>query len=144
MFGTRKQQAQDERLDRVGQALVRAGAENEEAFETAAASPFLYTRLRARIAAAERAQQTGADEGWLALLTVARRAVPAMTALAALVFTLMVWLASGNAPAATGFGDEAYYGSEAGVEQVVLADTQNLSRDEVLSLVVERGEQGRR
>lgn len=145
MFGTAKQKAQNEQLDHVGQLLVRAGADNEEAFETAAASPFLYTRLRARIAAAESAQPTGADEGWLALLAVARRAVPAMTAVAALVFTLMLWLASGNAPTtATGFGDEAYYGGDAGVEQAVLADAQNLSRDEVLAIVVAREAQGRR
>ncbi len=143
MFGTAKQQAQDEQLDRVGQMLVRA-AENEEAFESAATSPFLYTRLRARISAAEQTQQTVVDEGWLALLAVARRAVPAMTAVAAIVLTLMLWLASGSAPAANGFGDEAYYGSEAGVEQAVLAGTQNLSRDDVLTIVVAHEEQGRR
>ncbi len=140
MSSKRKQQA--EQLDHVGQLLVRAAADNEEAFESAATSPFLYTRLRARIAAIEQTQQPVADEGWLALLAVARRAVPAMTAIAAVVLTLVLWLASGRTPVATGFGDEAYYGSEAGVEQAVLADAQNLSRDDVLTIVVERAEQG--
>ncbi len=84
------------------------------------------------------------DEGWLALLTIARRAVPALTAVAAVVFALMLWLASGQLPAANGFGDEAFYGpGEPGVEQAVLADTDNLSHDEVLTIVVERQEQGR-
>lgn len=144
MIGRRKQGTQDEQLDRVGQMLVRAAAENEAACEAAAASPFLYTRLRARIAAVEAAQAGGADEGWLAWSAAAWRAVPALTAFAALIVTLMLWLASGSAPAANGFGDEAYYGNETGVEQAVLADTQNLSRDDVLDIIVAREEQGRR
>jgi hypothetical protein len=143
MFG--KKQTTNEQLDRVGRALVHAAAANNDAIERAATAPFLYARVRARIAAAEQARRNEADEGWLALLAISRRAVPALSAVAAVMFALMLWLASGaSAPAATGFGDEAYYGSDAGVERTVLADTSNLSRDEVLTIVVEHEEQGRR
>ena len=139
MFNRQNRQRADERLECVGQALVRAAADNEEAFEQAAAAPHSYARVRARIAAAQETRRAAeVDEGWLALLTIAPRAVPALTAVAATVFALMLWLASGQMPAATGFGDEAYFGSEAGVEQVVLTDTNTLSRDDVLTIVVNR------
>ena len=145
MANRRNRQTRNERLDRAGAALTRAAAASDEAFEAAAAAPFLYARVRARIAAEQAARRTDADDGWLALLTIARRAVPALTAFAALIFTLMLWLASGSTPAATGFGDEAFYGTgEAGVEQAVLTDTNSLTRDEVLSLVVSREAQVRR
>jgi hypothetical protein len=139
-----QQQLTDEQLDRVGQTLVRA-AINEEAGAQAAAAPFLYTRLRARIKA-EQARRAEADEGWLALLFVARRAVPALTAVTVLVLALMLWLASGgSAPPTNGFNDEAFFDArETGVEQTVLAGSSNLSRDDVLNIVVEREEQGRR
>ncbi len=48
---------------------------------------------------------------------------------------------------ATGAALDVLYHSragDAGVEQAVLADAQNLSRDEVLAIVVEREAQGRR
>ena len=143
MFGRRNQQITDEQLDRFGRALV-ASVADDEAAESAAGAPFLYARVRARIAA-EQARGGGADEGWLALLAVSRRALPALTGVAAFVFALMLWLASGGgAPAAAGFGDEAFYGNETGVERTVLASADNLSRDEVLDIVVEPEEQGRR
>ena len=49
MFSRSKQTVTNEQLDRIGQALVRAAADNDDAAETAATAPFLYTRLRARI-----------------------------------------------------------------------------------------------
>jgi hypothetical protein len=143
MFG--KRQTTNEQLDRIGQALVHAAADNDAAAERAADAPFLYARMRARVAAAEQMRSNEADEGWLALLAISRRAVPALSAVAAVVFALMLWLASGgSAPAATGFGDEAYYGSDAGVERTVLASADNLSGDDVLNIVVDRDEPGRR
>jgi hypothetical protein len=145
MFGSQNRQKQQARLDQVGRALVRAAAANDEAFEQAAAAPFAQTNLRARIAA-ERARRAETDDGWLALLSISRRAVPALTAFAALALALMLWLAgSGGAtqPPALPLSDEALFESrDAGVAQTVLAGPQNLSRDEVLSLIVRREEQG--
>ncbi|HEX8178168.1 MAG TPA: hypothetical protein VF525_01355 [Pyrinomonadaceae bacterium] len=143
MFG-RPDNTADEQLDRTGQMLVRAAADNDAAAETAVNAPFLYARVRARIATAQAAERNEADEGWLALLGVARRAVPALTGVAAFVFALMLWLASGSTATANGFGDEAYYGTETGVERTVLASRDNLSGDEVLSIIVDREERGQR
>src|SRR5437763_16915014 len=144
MFSRSKQPVTNEQLDRIGQALVRAAADNDDAAETAATAPFLYTRLRARIT--ERTRQGDADEGWLALLTIARRVVPALTAVTALVFALVLWLASaGGAPTPSGFGDEAFFDArESGVVQTVLTDSNNLSRDDVLNIVVSREGPSRR
>jgi len=144
MFSRQKQQLTDDELDRVGQTLVRACV-NDEAAEQATAAPFLYTRLRARIKA-EQARRTEADEGWFALLTIARRAVPALAGLTALVFALVFWLASSSSTAApSGFNDEAFFDArETGVEQSVLAGSNNLSRDDVLNLVVNREGQDKR
>ncbi|HEX8068557.1 MAG TPA: hypothetical protein VF546_01310 [Pyrinomonadaceae bacterium] len=145
MFGRQNPQSQQSRLDRAGRALVRAAAANDEAFEQAAAAPHALGALRARIAA-ERLRRAEADDGWLAVLSVARRAVPALTAFAALALALMLWLAgvggATQAPAPLPLSDDALFEArDAGVEQTVLAGPQNLSRDEVLRLVVERAEQ---
>ncbi|PYS93697.1 MAG: hypothetical protein DMF64_03740 [Acidobacteria bacterium] len=144
MFSQREQQTTDEQLDRVGQALVRACV-NDEAVEQTANAPFLYTRLRARIRA-EQARRAETGEGWLALLTISRRAVPVLTVVTALVFALMLWLASGaSATTSNSFNDEAFFDArETGVEQTVLAGSNNLSRDDVLNIVVEREGQGGR
>ena len=96
MFKRRERQAEDERLDRFGRALLQRAAGDEEAAERAAAAPFLYTRVRARIAA-EQAQAAGAgEESWLALLSISRRAVPALSGVAALALALTLLLASGG------------------------------------------------
>ena len=148
MFQRRERQAEDERLDRVGRQLIRA-ANDEEAAERAASTPFLYARVRARINA-EQARGTGAgEEGWLALLSISRRAVPALSGVAALALALTLWLAgvgtitTTNAPLSLPLSDEALFDArDASVEQAVLNGSQNLSRDDVLSIVVERDEQG--
>lgn len=147
MFSRRNRELADERLDQFGRTLSHAAAADEAAIEQAATAPFLYTRLRARLATEQSARHR-VDEGWLAILTVARRAVPALTALSAIVFALMFWLASsGSAPPApsVNFNDEAFFDArETNAERAVLTDTNNLTRDDVLNIVVSREEQGRR
>jgi hypothetical protein len=125
---------------------LRRAAGDEEAAARAAAAPFLYARVRARIAA-EQAKGAG-EEGWLALLAISRRAVPALSGVAALALALTLWLASGGtAPQQTAsvpmpLSDEALSEArDAGVEQAVLIGSQNLSRDDVLDIVVARDEQ---
>lgn len=145
MFKRQERQAEDERLDHVGRALLRAAAD-EEAAERAASAPFLYARVRARISA-EQAQATGTgEESWLALLSISRRAVPALSGVAALALALTLWLAGvGTATSAhvpMPLSDEALAEArDAGVEQAVLIGSQNLSRDDVLDIVVARDEQ---
>jgi hypothetical protein len=122
--------------------IVSAAARNDEAAEAAASSPFLLTRVRASIAEAE---QRDDSAGWLPLLFVARRAVPAMALIAILAAILTVWSLSLSAPP-PGFGvfeDALADTRDPGVEQTIL--TKNaLSRDEVFSLIVDHGEREKR
>lgn len=125
-----------EQSDRVGRLVLLAASRNDDEIEAAATSPFLYPRLRARIASEERRRaEVG---GWMSLLFVARRAVPAMALVAILAAILTVWSMPASTPA-VGYGleDEALTDTrDPGVEQTIL--TRNaLSRDEVFSIVVD-------
>lgn len=141
MFKARKQNKDE--LDRAGRLILFAASRNDEEAEAAALSPFLFTRVRAGIAEAEGRDEAAA--GWLALLFIARRAVPAMALIAILAAVLTVWLTRPSVPPA-GYGiyeDALADTRDPGVEQTIL--TRNgLSRDEVLSLVVDRSEREKR
>ena len=127
----------DEQSDRAGRLILLAAARNDDEAEAAAAAPFLYPRLRARIAAEERRREEAG--GWASLLLVARRAIPAMALVAVLAAILTVWSMQPTVPQ-VGYGleDEALTDTrDPGVEQTIL--TRNtLTRDEVFSLVVDR------
>ena len=144
MARNRGPQFTDERLDRAGRAVVRAAATPGAEAEEAAGAPFLYARVRARIE--ERRREAEAGAGWLTLLQVARRAVPTMAFVAALAAALLFWAApfgarqdGGRAAERFAFvSDEVVFGSDAGVESAVLADSGQLSQDEILNMVVNR------
>ena len=135
----------DERLDRAGRAVVRSAARTGAEAEEAAGSPFLYTRVRAAIEEQKR-REAEAGAGWLALLQVARRAVPTMAFVAAMAAALLFWAASFgarqdgplNADRFAFVSDEVVFGTEAGVESAVLAEGAQLSHDEILNMVVNR------
>ena len=86
MVGNKKNRERDERLNQVGRAVLRASASNEREAEEAAASPFLYGRVRARIRAERERREEG--ESWFQLLGVVWRAVPAMALVAIFAFAL--------------------------------------------------------
>jgi hypothetical protein len=140
MLKRNKDRRLNERLDRLGRDIVRASAANEAAAEDASSSPFLYTRLRSRIMQERERREAG--ESWLAMLSVIWRTVPAMALVA--VFALAMFLfASQGARSSSGFSDEALLDERnVGVEQVVFADRQPLSRDEVLATIWDTDEQG--
>lgn len=86
-------------LDQLAKAAARFGGIGDDEAERIASSPFLHTRIRARIEAEqrERAQQ---GSGWLATLFVASRAVLALllvTVAAASAF----WITRTSRPADT-------------------------------------------
>ena len=134
----------DERLDRTGRAVVRSAARVGAEAEEAANAPFLYARVRAKIEGRRREAEAGA--GWLALLQVARRAVPTMAFVAALAAALLFWVASFGARQDGGrpndrfafVSDDVVFGADAGVESAVLAENDQLSHDEILNMVVNR------
>ena len=127
----------EDQLDRAGRLVLLAAARNDAEAEAAASSPFLYSRLRARISQEERRREEAGN--WVSLVFVARRAIPAMALVAILAAILTVWSMQ---PASPGFGygieDEALTDTrDPGVEQTIL--TRNaLSRDEVFTIVVDR------
>lgn len=118
-----------ERLDRIGRALVRASAANEKEAEAAASSPFLYTRLRSRIAAERERREEG--ERWLALLGVVWHAAPALLLVAVFAFALF-WSATPATRTARSFSVESMLEARdtLGIEQVVFADRQSISSDD--------------
>ncbi|MGH9945119.1 MAG: hypothetical protein ACRD9R_22440 [Pyrinomonadaceae bacterium] len=139
MAGKLKKNLTDERIDRLGHALVRASAANEAEAEAAASAPFLYARVRSRIAAERERRQEG--ERWLALLGIVWRAVPAMAAVAVLAFSLFLFASLGTGGGAVGFGDEALLGAGgAGIEHVVFADRRPMTNDEVLASIMNEEE----
>jgi len=132
----RANQQNEEQSDRAGRLVLLAATRNDQEVEAAASSPFLYTRVRARIKDEERRRE---ESGWLSLFLVARRAIPAMALVAVLAAVLTVWSVQSGAPA-MGYGieDDALTDTrDPGVEQAVL-NRNALSRDEVFSIVVDR------
>jgi len=125
-----KKRIQDpaEHLDRLGSEIIRVSASNEVEGEAAAASPFLYARVRTRIAAEERERQEG--ESWFAMLGVVWRAIPAMAMVA--LMAVVLFLSSGTGT--NGLSEDA--DSDTGVESLVSADNLVLSSDEVLATIL--------
>jgi hypothetical protein len=112
---------------------------NEAEGELAAASPFLYTRLRSRIAAERGQREEG--EGWLAMLGVVWRAIPAMAVIAIFAVALFISANFGARPAGI-LADEALLDpADAGIESVVYADNRSLSNDEILATILNEYEQ---
>lgn len=64
-------------LDQLAEAVARSGGIGDYEAERIASSPFLHTRIRARIEAEQR-ERAQRGNGWLATLFVASRAVLAL------------------------------------------------------------------
>ncbi len=134
MFAKRNNQTSDERLAQLSGEIVRSSASNEKEAEAVAASPFLYARLKARIAS-ERARREE-SEGWFALFGVFRRAIPALALIAVFACTLFWTVSLGTLPTSD-FNVAAFLGErDAGIEQVMFADNNSLSSDEVLASIL--------
>jgi hypothetical protein len=90
MQGTEK-----EHLDELANTLIRTGGLSEDDVDRISSSPFLHTRLRARIEVEERyrARQEG---GWLATLMVASRAITVLV-LVTLAAATAFWTSKSNA-----------------------------------------------
>jgi hypothetical protein len=128
----------NEELDRVARLVLRSASASEADIEAAASSPFLFTRVRAAI---NQNPEPEDSRGWLSIVQVAWRAVPAMALVAIMAAGLTVWSTS-SAPAPVTVAqadDELLIGPlDPGVEKTVLASRNGLSRDEVFNIVVER------
>ena len=139
MFGNRKKDEAGERLDELGRMIVRASAanaSNEAEADAVAASPFLYTRLRSRIAA-EQERRAGGGDAWLALLGVVWRSVPAMALVAVFAFILFWTSSLGTAVSPGVLSEEALLDRrDAGIENVMFAERGALTSDDVLATMI--------
>lgn len=126
----------NERLDRVGRVLLRTAALGEGEVEEASSSPFLYARVRARIAAEQERRTAG--ENWLSLLAVARRAVPAMTLSAVIAFSAF-WLGGANTSLPAD-GDALIAAGEAPIDSVLMPGGETVSNDEILDTILSSDE----
>jgi hypothetical protein len=139
----RKDSENNDEIDRAGKLVLRSGTADEKDIDAAASSAFMLTRIRARIAEAQRGEEAA---GWQSLPLIAWRAIPAMALVATIAGGLMLWTGqstnTGNtAGTPVGFGmyEEALADpSDPGVEQTILG-RNGLSNDDVLTIVVERG-----
>jgi hypothetical protein len=131
-----KDDLDDETLNRFSDELLRASEAGEAEILTAAASPFLYRRIRVRIEAEEQrlARQRGA---WLSMLYGVKHAIPALLAFAvvALASLMMTPSFSQQWPAA-GVGNEE--------PPTLLLDVFSFSQDELIASAagVEAGQPG--
>ncbi|HXI62709.1 MAG TPA: hypothetical protein VNF70_08355 [Pyrinomonadaceae bacterium] len=126
-----------EELDRAGKLVLMAATASESEIEAAASSPFLFTRVRAGITEERRRREE--SSGWLSLIQVAWRAVPAMALVAILAAVLTVWSSQSGVVTAPQADDEPLIGAlDPGVEQTVLTSRNGLSRDEVFNIVLDR------
>jgi hypothetical protein len=126
-----------EELDRAGKLILMAATASEREIEAAASSPFLFTRVRAGITEERRRREE--SSGWLSLIQVAWRAVPAMALVAILAAVLTVWSSQSGVVSAPQADDEPLIGAlDPGVEQTVLTSRNGLSRDEVFNIVLDR------
>lgn len=134
MFKSRDRRKLDERLDRFGREVLRSAASGAAEAEPAAASPFLYARVRARIAAERERLEAG--ENWLSLLMVARRAMPAMALSAAVAFGVF-WFGGGGALTQPAFDDETLFAvNDTRMESVVFGEREALSNDDMFDSIM--------
>jgi len=129
-----KNRQKKEELDRAGRLVLEASVADQSDVEAAASAPFLFTRIRAGITAEQRQPD---DSGWLPLIVVARRVIPAMALMALLAAVLTFWPFN-NSRSLTADEEVLFGPAEPGVEQTVLASRNGLSRDEVFNIVVDR------
>jgi hypothetical protein len=89
MWNRSRNRIEGEKLDRFGAELMHAFEANEAEVNTAAASPFLFRRIRARIEAEQR-RLAEESNPWVALFVQVRRAIPvfALLTVAALISSL--------------------------------------------------------
>lgn len=132
----RKDELDDEMLNRFSDELLRAFEAGEAEISTAAASPFLYRRIRVRIEAEEQriARQRGA---WMSLLVGVKHAIPVVAAFAVVaVASLMLTPSISQQWPPAGVGNDE--------PPTLMLDVFSFSQDELIASAagVETGQPG--
>jgi len=120
----RKDELDDEMLNRFSDELLRAFEAGEAEISTAAASPFLYRRIRVRIEAEERrlARQRGA---WMSLLVGVKHAIPVVAAFAVIALTSLMLTPS--------ISQQWQQGGVGNDEPTLMLDVFSFSQDELIA-----------
>jgi hypothetical protein len=134
-----KKPRKNDSLDRLGAVVLRAAAMDQAEAEAIADSPFLLTRITARVSEAQR--QEAATSNWFSWLAIARTALPTMALIALLAALVTFWSSQSSVSSGWYRLDEEALSDprNPGVEQTVFS-RNNLSRDDVFNLVLERTE----
>lgn len=124
-------QTADEHLDQFAKTIASAGGISDDEAERIASSPFLHTRVRARIEAEQRKREQPGS-GWLATLLVASRAIAALL-LVTLAAASAFWITKSNA--ANGGAPENSRGDD--ISRVIVGGTCALSSTEQCAISTE-------
>lgn len=124
MFG-KTNRATNERLDGIAREIIDRARADDGTIEHVASSGFLYTRVRAKIAA--EIELRASNSRLANLIGVAWRAVPAMALSASIAFGVF-WF--GGSSQGTKADDALFAANEPTDEQVLFADRDALSGDE--------------
>jgi hypothetical protein len=126
------------KIDQAARRLVRASVLSEREATDAVSSPYVFSRLRARI----NADSEGPDQSslWAGLALSARTAIPGMALVAAVSFGLLLYV-NGNKPQAPAFSVDAYVDSgNSGFDNMLSAERRPVTSEEVLKSIVNKDE----
>jgi hypothetical protein len=125
----------DRKLNQAGRQLLQTvAALNEAEAEEAAATPFLFARVRARI------EQKRAEENGLIFLRVLYRVVPTM-ALATILALLFLWLGTDSRLTSRSSNEDLLLSiNDVGAERIIYIDRRSITNDEVLANILSREE----
>lgn len=126
----------ENKLDQTARRLVKASVLSEAEAWTAVSSPYLFSRIRAQVAA--ESLQLESPSIWAGLGLAARTAIPGMAAVAAISFGLLFYV-NGNKASAPTFSVDAYMDSgDSGYDNLLSAERRPLTADEVLKTIVSK------
>lgn len=122
------------RLDGLAHEILQASASNNFEADDVASSPFLYGRIRARIAA-EKSEREGAER-WPLLVLLMRRTMLATSFVAILAFAAF-WFTSLRSASVKDYEDDGVFGPrQAGIERVVFSEKGTLSDEKVFATIM--------
>ena len=126
------------KIDHAAHRIVQASVLSKLEAKAAVSSPYLFSRVRARIKSNLEAREQSSI--WTGLALSARTAIPGMALVAGISFGLLLYV-NGNKPAGPAFSVDAYLDSgEPGFDNLLSAERRPLTSEEVLRSIVNKEE----
>ncbi len=133
----------DARLDEIGRDLVRTAQISDEEIDQTLSSPFIYTRLRARIAREQERVAIGEGSLWGVMLLSAWRPLTGMALMAtfaAVLFWLTAMSGTTNTNLALSSNDYLAASNDSSFERIVFTGEGAPSNNDVLTTLMNRDE----